>query len=30
MKGVVRWVKEIPQAFRKSLRGGMGVELLPE
>jgi hypothetical protein len=28
--GVVRWVKEVPQAFRKTLRGGMGIELVPE
>lgn len=26
--GVVRWVKEVPPAFRRSLRGGMGIELL--
>ena len=29
-RGVVRWVKEVPQAFRKTLRGGMGIELVPE
>ena len=29
-RGVVRWVKEVPQAFRRSLRGGMGIELLAE
>ncbi|HEV8376700.1 MAG TPA: PilZ domain-containing protein [Candidatus Polarisedimenticolia bacterium] len=26
VKGVVRWVKEVPPAFRRSLRGGMGIE----
>jgi hypothetical protein len=26
--GVVRWVKEVPPAFRRSLRGGMGIEFL--
>jgi len=27
-RGVVRWVKEVAPAFRRSLRGGMGIELL--
>ena len=27
-RGVVRWVKEVPPAFRRSLRGGMGIELI--
>ncbi len=27
-RGVVRWVKEVPPAFRRNLRGGMGIELL--
>jgi len=26
--GVVRWVKEVPPAFRRSMRGGMGIEFL--
>ena len=26
--GIVRWVKEVPPAFRRSMRGGMGIELL--
>ena len=30
LRGIVRWVKEVPQAFRRNLRGGMGVELLRE
>jgi len=29
-QGVVRWVKEVPQAFRRTLRGGMGIGLVPE
>ena len=29
-RGVVRWVKEVPSAFRRSLRGGMGIELIAE
>jgi len=29
-RGVVRWVKEVPPAFRRSLRGGMGIELFRE
>jgi len=28
--GVVRWVKKVPQAFHNTLRGGMGIELIPE
>ena len=28
-QGVVRWVKEVPQSFRKTIRGGMGIELIP-
>jgi PilZ domain len=28
IRGVVRWVKEVPPAFRRSLRGGMGIELI--
>ena len=28
-QGVVRWVKEVPPAFRRTLRGGMGIELVP-
>ena len=28
-RGIVRWVKEVPPAFRRSMRGGMGIELLP-
>ncbi|MCI0656812.1 MAG: hypothetical protein L0170_07045 [Acidobacteria bacterium] len=27
-RGIVRWVKEVPPAFRRSMRGGMGIELL--
>ncbi|PYQ14387.1 MAG: hypothetical protein DMH00_01755 [Acidobacteria bacterium] len=27
VQGVVRWVKEVPAAFRRSMRGGMGIEL---
>jgi PilZ domain-containing protein len=27
-KGVVRWVKQVPAAFRRSMRGGMGIEIL--
>jgi len=27
---IVRWVKEVPAAFRRSLRGGMGIEILSE
>ena len=27
-RGVVRWVKEVAPAFRRSLRGGMGIELI--
>ncbi|HEU5179172.1 MAG TPA: PilZ domain-containing protein [Candidatus Polarisedimenticolia bacterium] len=30
MRGAIRWVKEVPPAFRRSMRGGMGIELLPE
>jgi PilZ domain-containing protein len=30
VRGVVRWAKEVPPAFRRSLRGGMGIELFPE
>jgi hypothetical protein len=30
VRGIVRWVKEVPPAFRRSLRGGMGIEFLPE
>jgi len=29
-RGVVRWVKEVPPAFRRSMRGGMGIELFPK
>jgi len=29
-RGIVRWVKEVPPAFRRSMRGGMGIELLTE
>ena len=29
-QGVVRWVKQVPQAFQRTLRGGMGIELVPE
>jgi PilZ domain-containing protein len=29
-RGMVRWVKEVPPAFRRSMRGGMGIELLTE
>jgi hypothetical protein len=28
LRGIVRWVKEVPPAFRRSLRGGMGIELI--
>jgi len=28
VRGVVRWSKELPPAFRRSLRGGMGLEFL--
>ena len=28
LRGVVRWVKEVAPAFRRSLRGGMGIELV--
>jgi hypothetical protein len=28
--GTIRWVKEVPPAFRRSMRGGMGIEILPE
>jgi len=27
-RGVVRWVKDLPPAFKRSLRGGMGIEFL--
>jgi len=27
-RGIVRWVKEVPLVFRRSMRGGMGIELL--
>ena len=27
-RGVVRWSKDLPPAFRRSLRGGMGVEFI--
>lgn len=27
--GTIRWVKEVPPAFRRSMRGGMGIELPP-
>ena len=30
LRGTIRWVKEVPPAFRRSMRGGMGIELLPE
>lgn len=30
LRGKVAWIKEVPPAFRRSLRGGMGVELLEE
>jgi len=26
VRGVVRWAKELPPAFRRNLRGGMGIE----
>jgi len=26
MRGVVRWAKDLPPAFRRNLRGGMGIE----
>jgi len=29
-RGRVRWVKEIPPAFRRTLRGGMGIELFKD
>jgi hypothetical protein len=29
-RGIVRWIKDIPRAFRRSLRGGMGIELIHE
>jgi hypothetical protein len=29
-RGIVRWVKEVPPAFRRSMHGGMGIELLTE
>ena len=29
-QGVVRWIKKVPQAFHTTLRGGMGIELIPE
>ena len=29
-RGRVRWVKEVPPAFRRNLRGGMGIELIEE
>ena len=28
--GTIRWVKEVPPAFRRSMRGGMGIEILPK
>ena len=28
VRGIVRWVKEVPPAFRRSMRGGMGIEFL--
>lgn len=30
IRGTVRWVKEVPPAFRRSMRGGMGIETIPE
>jgi|SRR5215831_8098002 len=27
-RGIVRWVKQVPSAFRRSMRGGMGIEIL--
>lgn len=27
-RGIVRWVKEVPAVFRRSMRGGMGIELM--
>jgi len=27
-QGVVRWVKEVPGTFRRTLLGGMGIELI--
>jgi PilZ domain-containing protein len=27
-RGVVRWVKEVPPVFRRSMRGGMGIEII--
>lgn len=29
-QGVVRWVKQVPPAFRRSLRGGMGIQILSQ
>lgn len=28
LKGIVRWSKDLPPAFRRNLRGGMGVEFM--
>jgi len=30
LRGRVRWVKNIPLAFRRTLRGGMGIELIED
>jgi Tfp pilus assembly protein PilZ len=30
LRGKVQWVKQVPPAFRRSLRGGMGVKLVEE
>ena len=30
VRGIVRWVKDVPPAFRRSTRGGMGIEILSD
>jgi len=30
IRGVVRWVKEVPFELRRVLRGGMGIEVIPD
>jgi hypothetical protein len=30
LRGRVCWIKDVPEAFRRTLRGGMGIELIEE
>ncbi len=30
LRGRVAWIKQVPPAFRRTLRGGMGIELYEE